>query len=152
MKIQKITLYLQNLIEKDGEFVIEATNVEEVPCVITNRALSVCRGYGIGETGLIQDFVTLSANTGPRPDGSFSMKTAGDEQILKAIYVGYVGGQLLLGKAEPDYTYDEFTERYHGDVSEKFNLYQALIVFPSNEFVKNIEKSTDKAVKKGEKK
>lgn len=152
MKIQKITLYLQNLIETDGEYAIEPTDVEEVPCVITNRALSLCRDYGIGETGLIQDFVTTSTNTRPQPDGSYLMAVAGDEQILKAIYVGYVGGQILLGKAEPDYTYDEFIERYHGDVSEKFNLYQALIVSPSNEFVKNIEKSTDKAVKKGEKK
>lgn len=152
MKIQKIMLYQQKLIEKDGEFVIEPTNVEEVPCVITNKALSICRNYGIGKTGLIQDFVTTSTNTRPQPDGTYQMKVAEDEQILKAIYVGYVGGQLLLGKSEPDYTYDEFLERYHDDIMEKFSLYQELIISPSNEFVKAIENSTDKAVKKGEKK
>lgn len=152
MKINKIKLYVQKLIEKDGEYVIEPSEIEEVPCVITNKALKLCRQYGVGKTGLVQDFVVSSTNTGPQEDGTYMMKIADDEQILKAIYVGYVGGQLLLGKEEPDYTFDEFIERYHDNVVEKFNLYQSLISTSTNEFVKTIERSTNKAVGKGEKK
>ena len=55
MKINKIKLYTQSLVEKDGEYEIEISDVEEVPCVITNRALQKCKQLGITETSLAQD-------------------------------------------------------------------------------------------------
>ena len=81
-----------------------------------------------------------------------SMNVVEDERILKAIYAGYVGGQLLLGKPNPDYDYDEFIDRYNDDVLERFNLYQELIVTEDNKFVQEIIRSTKRTPGKGEKK
>lgn len=151
MKIQKIKLYKRSLVEVGGEYEVEITDAEEVPCVITNRALKMCEQLGVTKTSLISDIMSMSSSAKIDESGDMAItKTADDERVLAAIYVGYVGGQLMLGK-NPDYDYDEFLNRYHADVGQAFSVYQEIIMVEENDFVKEINRSTKK-VGTGEKK
>lgn len=153
MKVNKIKLYKQSLVEKDGEYEIEISDVEEAPCFITNKALQICKQLGVTKTSLAQDLMIMSSGAQQTEDGDTVItNVVEDENILKAIYVGYVGGQLMLGKSTPEYDYDEFLDRYQDDVVDRFNLYQDLLVTEENQFVQEIIRSTNKSVGKGEKK
>lgn len=153
MKIQKIKLYKQSLVEMEDDFKLEITDIETVPCVITNRALQLCNQLGVNDSSLVQDLLIMTQNAQVTENGDIVItKIVEDEKILKAIYTGYVGGQLLLGNIEPKYNYDEFIERYHDSSSEKYTIYQSIAMASQNDFVKEIEKSTNKATGKDVKK
>lgn len=151
MKIQKIKLYKQKIVEKDGEFELEKTDEKEVPCVITNRALQMCNQAGVIKTSLAQDLAIASTGS-YSGDGSAVAAMLKDEKVLQTIYVGYVGGQLLLGKTNPEFDFDEFIDRYNADTLDKIDLYQKLMVTEDNKFVQEINHSTKKTAGKGEKK
>lgn len=142
MKIEKITLSKQELIEEDGEFILKEIEEEVVPCVITNRALQISRDEGNIETSLITDLTKAGEGI-----------DIGDDRILKAIYVGYVGGQILKGQKEPKYSFDEFIKRYNDTTTEKAIVYAKLIMAEKdNNFANDIEKNISKKKDKGEKK
>lgn len=142
MKIEKITLSQQKLVEIEGEYDTVESEAEKVPCVITNRALKIAREQGEIRTSLITDLTRVSEG-----------EDLEDERILQAIYVGYVGGQILMGNKMPKYSFDEFTERYNDSTTEKGILYSKLLTAEKeNNFANGVEKNTKKTVGKGEKK
>lgn len=149
MKIKKLRLYKEAIVEKNGDFELEVSEIEEVPCLVTNKALQVCRQLGVTETSLAEDFNLVLRNSDK--DGTVR-KMPDDKLMLQAIYVGYVGGQLLLGKDMPKYDYDEFLTRYHESVNDRWNTYIGLFMTEENKFVEGIVKSTKKTVGKDEKK
>ncbi len=170
MKINKITLFKQELVEKDGEYELVIKDEETVPCVVTNRALQLAKQMGVTKSSLATDLLNLqpadeinakelkqleSGEIEPE-DVNIKLGQFGeieDEKILQAIYIGYIGGQFLLGNKEPKYNFDEFLERYNAGVTERITLYMNLLTDErGNEFKTEIEKSTSKKVQKGEKK
>ena len=170
MKINKITLFKQELVEENGEYKLITKDEETVPCVVTNRALQVAKQMGVTKSSLATDLLNLqpadeinakelkqleSGEINPE-DVNIKLGQFGeieDEKMLQAIYVGYIGGQILLGNREPKYDFDEFLERYNVGVTERVTLYMNLLTDErKNEFKSEIEKSTKKTVGKGEKK
>lgn len=170
MKIKTITLSKQELIEKDGEYELVEKDKETVPCVVTNRALQTARQMGVTKSSLATDLLNLQPaeeinikelkqlERGEINPEDVSVKIGefgeiDDFKMLQAIYVGYIGGQLLLGNKKPKYDFDEFIERYNVDITERTTLYMNLLTDSrGNEFKNEIEKSTKKTVGKGEKK
>lgn len=146
MKLEKINLSILEVEFKDDDFEMVEKEKETVPVVLTNRALNYAHENGIIESSLISDLIGLSNMTDE------NMEMLEDIKILKTIYTGYIGGQFLLGKIEPDHTFSEFTERYHTHPMEQVQIYQKLLIGKDNNFVKEIEKSTKKGTEKGEKK
>lgn len=146
MKLEKINLSILEVEFKDDDFEMVEKEKETVPVVLTNRALNYAHENGIIESSLISDLIGLSNM------GDENMEMLEDIKILKTIYTGYIGGQFLLGKIEPDHTFEQFTERYHTHPMEQVQIYQKLLIGKDNNFVKEIEKSTKKGTEKGEKK
>lgn len=170
MKIEKITLSRQELVEKDGEYELVEKDKETVPCVITNRALQIARQEGVTKSSLATDLLNLqpadeinmndlkkieNGKMAPE-DANIKLGKFGevdDLKMLQAIYVGYIGGQILLGNKQPKYSFDDFLEVYNADVVERTTLYMNLLTDTrKNDFKGEIEKSTSKKVQKGEKK
>lgn len=153
MKIKKIKLYKQRLVDKEDGYELERFEEEEVPCVITNRALKMCEQLGVTKSSLMRDIMFMSSNAVENEDGEMALTTTvEDERMLAAIYVGYIGGHLLLGNKEPYYSYDEFLDRYNIDLLESFNIYQDLALATQNEFAQEIVRSTKMDPGTGEKK
>lgn len=145
MILEKVNLYELKTELVDGEFVLTKEKEQTVPLMITNRALNYAHQNGIIESSLISDLVVLS-NMGEDMTGLEDMK------ILQTIYVAYIGGQFMLGRKEPEYSFDEFAERLQVSSMEQVVIYQKVLIGKENDFVKEIEKSTAKGTGKGEKK
>lgn len=149
MKIEKITLSRQELVEKDGEYELVEKDKEAVPCVITNRALQLAKQMGVTKTSLMTDLMNLAPS---EEKEDVQVNDLDDERVLQAIYVGYIGGQLLQGNKEPKYNFDEFIERYNAGTVERAVTYNKILAAEDNKFAKEVQKSTSKKVQKGEKK
>ncbi|WP_130806520.1 hypothetical protein [Senegalia massiliensis] len=152
MKIEKITLFKQEMAEQDNELILKVTEEETVPCVITNKALKVANELGTTRSSLVTDLMQLGGSVDEDKVGDVE-----DIKILTSIYVGYIGGQILKGvnvyEEDAIYTFDEFVERYNDSSMEKVLLYQKLITAEKeNKFADKIERSTNKTPNKGEKK
>ena len=131
MKIEKLELYNIKLTVKDDEFITEISDKETVPLVITNKALKYGHSNGIIDSSLVSDLVLLSEDMG----------LLQDMKILQTIYLGYIGGQMMLGKSNY-YTLEEFTNKFNIDTAEQVQLYQKLMIRDDNNFIKDIEKNT----------
>jgi len=141
--IPKIKMYDQKLIETDEGYEIKAENVQEEPCIITNKALKEARDNGNIKTALMSDLISMWESEDSEVE---------DEKITTAVYVGYIGGQLLKGNKKY-LSYDEFLEKYHDSITEKGVIYQEIMMADTkNAFAESIERSVDKSSKKGEKK
>ncbi len=149
MKIEKIILSRQELVEKDGEYELAEKDKETVPCVITNRALQLAKQMGVTKTSLMTDLMNLAPS---EEKEDVQVNDLDDEKVLQAIYVGYIGGQLLQGNKEPKYNFDEFIERYNAGTVERAVTYNKILAAEDNKFAKEVQKSTSKKVQKGEKK
>lgn len=137
MKLEKVELCKQEVKEKDGDFIVEKSEVENVPLVLTNRAINYAHQEGVIENSIISDLVSLSQM-------DENMDGLDDMQIMKTIYTAYIGGQFMLGKNKPKYSKEQFLDRLHIGTMEQMELYQQILVSKENKFVKDIERSTKK--------
>ncbi|MCP3742797.1 hypothetical protein [Rossellomorea sp. BNER] len=148
IKINTIVLKDIEIIElENGDFEKRYINPKKYPAFITNRSLATGRNLGITKTSLISELIIMK---GVFPgDGEINIDDIKPEQAvlldseryLPTIYLGLIGANKDL-----ELSYEEFLDRYHGDIEQILNDYVGLVApfvqENSNEFAKGLKKST----------
>jgi len=139
MLIQTIKLHEILIEEINGVYEATEKNHEVCPAMLTNYAIEQGHRQGLIKSSLVSDLFALygsykdhggnmaQAESGAIrdiPEGMVSeMGSLLDETKMTAvIYMGCIGANKAF-----KYSYDEFLERYHADVSEKMQTYVNLI-------------------------
>lgn len=161
MVIEKVSLYDQVVEKIDGEFEVREINHQVVPAMLTNYAIEQGHRLGMLKTSLISDVLAISesfvSNGGdPEAKGEVDVPKGmmndlkyiiDDSKITSVIYLACVGANRKF-----EYSYDEFLDKYHADISLKISTYMKLITGlaknDKNKFASEFKKTTAASKKK----
>lgn len=165
--IERVELYDIEIVEIDGDYKELKRNEETLPCMLTNHSLYVGERDGLLKTSLMDELYDIAStfegtNINPTDIKEEDLaeygvemakrlsKVADENKVMRIIYLGLIGANPKL-----EYSFEEFTLKYHGDFEDKLNLYVNLITnlaSKDNNFKIEFEKNTSTKREKGEKK
>ena len=141
---------------ENGEFEVKYINSQKYPAAITNRSFYLGEQMGLMSGSQMTDLhgvqQVLEAAIQPGENRENALKGLDHNQSLKVIYLAIIGMNKDL-----NLTFEDFTEKYHGDVEETTNLYTDLVLetvsegLSENNFAKGLINSTKKKTGKMEK-
>jgi hypothetical protein len=150
IKVSTITLKELEMIElENGEFEGRYVNPKKYPAFLTHRSLAKGRNEGITKSSLISELIKMNSLRGK--DGEIDTENLTPEQAehidtdkyLPVIYLGIMGANKSL-----DLSYEDFLDKYSGDLEQIMQDYIALIVpylqQDSNQFKAGLVSSTSK--------
>jgi hypothetical protein len=149
IKIHSIELKDYEVVEVEGEFEKRYINPKKYPAFLTHRALAKGRNQGITNSSLISELLKLNSLSGE--DGKINAENISPEQAelldnekyLPVIYLGIIGANK-----SSEMSYEDFLDKYHGDIEQTINDYVALIQpyiqENPNQFKSALEASTKK--------
>ena len=138
--------------DENGEidFKEQVTEKKIVPCVITNYSLKRGKDENLIDGNILQTLIEWKSVMDKKgASESDILSVLNETDLHKVIYVGIIGAN----PATP-YSFDDFVQMYHGDMTETVTLYSRLIMEMNknaqskNGFAKGLADSTKKEKKK----